>query len=261
MPPIPPLPAAAVTLSPQPGGRAPRGTVPPLRQGRRWISCPRRGCLLARGRGHSFAVFNSPRLGSVPRGPPGCVAIVTAWEPQHPGQTGTRLPAHGSLAWGWRRVRLGWGTGWHVCASTHNPVSMWGLGKSHPVGELCTRWVLRTLPGVSPVAPGRAGERVLLLFSERGAQSVMVGSQSFVLGQCVTRPQGHGGPSQPSRGFLQPLLTQSPLRGPCLLQGSSRADWSQVSPRWRRGGSRAPQAEGFRCQPWGLKSHVSSRDG
>ena len=34
-------------------------------------------------------------------------------------------------------------------ASTHSPVSTWGLGKSHPMGELCTPWVLRTLPGVS----------------------------------------------------------------------------------------------------------------
>ena len=50
--------------------------------------------------GHGFAVFNSLRLGSVPGGPPGCVAIVTAWEPQHPSQTGMRLPARGNLAWG-----------------------------------------------------------------------------------------------------------------------------------------------------------------
>lgn len=138
-----------------PAGRgAPEGQSPPLRQGRRWISCPRRGCLLAQGRGHGCAVFNSPRLGSVPRGPPGCVAIVTAWEPQHPGQTGMRLPAHGSLAWGLWGVRQGRGAGWHMYASTHSPVSTWGLGKSHPVGELCTPWVLRTLPGVSP--PPRA---------------------------------------------------------------------------------------------------------
>ncbi|KAM9724673.1 uncharacterized protein ACBT57_016875 isoform 1-T1 [Dama dama] len=43
--------------------------------------------------------------------------------------------------------------------------------------------------------------------------------------------------------------------------GSSWADWSQVSPRWRRGGIRPLQADGFGRQPQGLKTRFSSRDG
>jgi hypothetical protein len=43
------------------------------------------------GRGHGFQIFNSPGLSSVP-GDPRCVGIVRmGWEPQPPGQTGTRL--------------------------------------------------------------------------------------------------------------------------------------------------------------------------
>lgn len=117
------LPLLSLYPSNLAGRGTPGGQCPPLRRGRWWISCPGWGGLLAQGRGHGFAVFNSLRLGSVPGGPPGCVAFVTAWEPQHPSQTGMRLPARGNLARGWRGIHQGWGTGWHTPAGTRSPLS------------------------------------------------------------------------------------------------------------------------------------------
>ena len=204
-PPIPPLPAT-VSLYPSSsaGWGAPRGQCPPLRQGRQWISCPGRGCLLAQGRGRGFAIFNSPRLGSVPGGAAQlcgrCDSVGTA--ASRPDRGAPPCPREPQA--GLRGVCQGWGPGWHVYASTH-PASTRGLGKARSAGGPCLHWVL---------GPCRASRRQPRPCWGKGAPSL----QPFWCAECdgwisvacpwsARDPQGHGGSSQPSRGFLQPLLT------------------------------------------------------